>query len=534
MNWPTIPENLSELSASELRELARAIKTSLQANLAECHTAEDLAEYDEWAAKREHLVALAQRSEAIASDTSDDEPEVVDDPDETDDGGDDGDDGGDEAAVTTPPIQTALGVTTTPEAITTGSRGIRASQLLATDAAPGKRPGEAFESYRELSVALMDRAGQISSGSDVKHTVATIPARFEEDRIIGENQLFNLDLFSDEEIMAAMCAPLQPLYDLACANTSRRPVANSLPAFQFAARGGFTVYPSPSLTDITTGYGQWTAANDADAEAVKVACQTIECATPVEYRIYGVYRCLTVKNLLQMTFPELVEAYLNRLAAAHARLAETLLLEAMGNASTQIDALSLGYNATTTILSTILNYLGLYQEVERWDNGAMDVWLPRWLQFAIKMDLLRRRRTDGGTNLAASDGAINAAFADVGVTPHWYMDRPSWATPIPNLATNGVLNQFPRNLEMLVAPRGKFALMDRGNLNIGVGGNIMRDNTSLSRNEFTFFFENFEGLIDTNTCPAHIIQINDLCYNGVQVDDVAVGCEGLDIVGIGS
>ena len=97
-------------------------------------------------------------------------------------------------------------------------------------------------------------------------------------------------------------------------------------------------------------------------------------------------------------------------------------------------------------------------------------------------------------------------------------------------AFEGVGNQlgaFNRSAELLVAPRGKFAVMDRGELNIGVTGNGMyRDNTSNSRNEFTFFFENFEGLVDTESCPAHTLMFDDLCWNGRQIQDVLVGCSG--------
>ena len=115
------------------------------------------------------------------------------------------------------------------------------------------------------------------------------------------------------------------------------------------------------------------------------------------------------------------------------------------------------------------------------------------------------------------------------------MDRPSWATPIPDLATSGDLNFFPSSVEILLHRRGKFALMDRGDLTIGVSpNNIYRLGDDLRRNQFTFFFESFEGIIDTDSCPAHILQIPDLCYNGAQIADVAIACEGYDVEGIGS
>ena len=52
---------------------------------------------------------------------------------------------------------------------------------------------------------------------------------------------------------------------------------------------------SDQNVDGSTGYGIWTSADD-DLDTVK-ACATIPCSTPVLYELYGVWRCLKVKNL---------------------------------------------------------------------------------------------------------------------------------------------------------------------------------------------------------------------------------------------
>ena len=157
----------------------------------------------------------------------------------------------------------------------------------------------------------------------------------------------------------------------------------------------------------------------------------------------------------------------------------------------------------------------------------MEVWGHRQLLHAIKADLAARRRTDGGRNLVPSDAQVNRMFSDAGFQIHWTLDAANWMTPVRQFSTAGVLADFPRNAEFLVAPAGKFAVMDRGELNIGVTGNGMyRDNTSNSRNEFTFFFENYEGLVNTDSCPAYILEFNNICWNGRQIADNYVDCEG--------
>jgi hypothetical protein len=252
--------------------------------------------------------------------------------------------------------------------------------------------------------------------------------------------------------------------------------------------------------------------------------------------MYGIYRCITIQNMLAMSFPELVEAYLNRLSAAWARMAEIQLLEAMAADTTTVEVETPGYNGTTSIVRGILQYLNAYQELQRWDrDGGMEVWLHRTVLNAIKADLVSRRNTSGTVLRVPSTAEVNAIFADVGVSVNWFLDRPTWVTPLPAFTVGGRVAQFPRNVEMLIAPRGKFARMDGGNLTIGVtGNNIYRDNESNRHNNFTMFWESFEGVVNTDSCPAHIVEINNICWNGQQIADVVLDCEGQDEPGIGS
>jgi hypothetical protein len=161
----------------------------------------------------------------------------------------------------------------------------------------------------------------------------------------------------------------------------------------------------------------------------------------------------------------------------------------------------------------------------------MDAWLPRWVMYAMKMDIIRRRNTTGTNISVPSDATIANMFRDVGVEPHFFIDTPSWASAIPAVQTAGVLNLLPSSVEMVVAPRGKFAVMDRGELSIGVtGNNLYRDNASNASNQFTFFFENFEALVDTNSCPAYLLTVEDLTHNGIQIADEVLNGDGSNTI----
>lgn len=548
-----LPEDLGTLSAEELKAAPKALRDAGRDRITAGEAPKDV--LAEVKADIEKVAAEAAKRAALSELDADDEAEV----DEPEEGADaeegeagdeeedaeegeaevDEEEASDEAPVVpvkakaTTKAPAARGRTGLKNAPVESAKKIEAASFKATDRAPKKRVGDAYENWTDLAATCESFAKDLAAGSDQRFALATAHGTFAPHMQMSERPIDNLHMFDHEEITAALCAPLPPVYDLACQNATNRPVKASLPNYA-APRGGVQIYPSPTLEDITTGYGIWDRNMDANPAATKDPCATIKCATPASYYIYGVYRCLTVQNMLAMTFPELVEAYLNRLAALQARKAETTLLEAMASETTTITANPSGYGAATTVTGSLLNYLALYVEQQRWDEDAMELWLPRWFRYGVKLDLLRRRRTDGGHNSVPSNAEVDSVFTAAGFSPHWFRDSPTWATPIPKLQVSGRLGYLPRNLEVLVAPRGKFALMDRGELNIGVAGNIMRDNTSLSKNNFTFFFENFEGIVNTTSCPAHVLHFDNLCYNGAQIQDLIINCEGADQTGAAS
>jgi len=552
--WPQIPVDVNSLSAAALRSLGREIKAVALAKLADTAlSVEDGAEVASFLAKRDEFIALAKAKDAsaaqaaaLSADDSDDEPEVVEVVEV-------------EAAVE---VVEVVEVDAEPELVAKTPAKVRTSfgqtggtavavleppkimdLLKATDNVPGRKAGEGFESWGELATALVRRSEDIRSNSSEKFTVASIKANYPEHRKLSDNVNFNMSKFDREEITAAFVAPATPYYGLACMNTDRRPVFNSLPGFE-APRMQVSIMPSPSLADIVTaantaggaggpgGYAQWVDTDDDNAARTKT-CITITAGSPTTYKMYGVWKCMTVKNMLAMSYPELVEAWLNRLNAAHARLGDTLLLNAMSTGCTSITAPALGYGGTTTMTSTILNFIALYQESQRWDtaNEVQEGWLPRWVLWGIKMDVMRRRKVDSSPATVPSDEEIHGLFMNVGVNIHWFIDTPSWAVAIPGVSSASKLNLLPQTVQLLVAPRGKFALMDKGELSIGVTGNgLYRDNTSNSKNQFTFFFENFEGVVNTTSCPAYIIDI-PVCWSGVQIDDIVINCQGGDEAG---
>lgn len=551
--YPNIPEDLSALSVAELKALRSAIRAwALSLPTDGSLSADDAALVRKAATDRQALAAeieektatAAALAEALADEPEDDDDEEADDEDEVvaDEVVEEDEEpvevaAADETeteeveekeletvAASAPAVKTGLGARKAAAAVAPKPL---ITHLQAADRVGGKNPGDQFDSWNELAEVLAE-VGRQAAGSAQRFNVAKIVTEYPADRILSDDTRDNLQLF-EPEVMAAMCAPCTPNYDVSArTNSTRRPVFASLPNFQ-APRGCASFYPSPSLSDITGGYGLWTQTEENNPAAEKVDCQEIECATPEEFFIYGAYRCLTVRNMLAITYPELVQAYLNRLEAAWARMAEKQLLNAMGAEATSLDVAQYAYNARTSLTSALLTYLALYSEIERWDAPSMHVWLHRWVLTALKMDQVRQRRTDGGVTRIPSDAEITRIFSDAGFEVTWVLDQPTWMTAVPPISAGGELNQLPNTIDMLVAPTGKFGLMDKGELRIGVApGNIYRDNASNKRNEFTYFYESFEGIVDTDNRPAHILSL-PVCFTGQQVADFSIGaaCDGL-------
>lgn len=547
-----VPEDRSQMSAGELRTLALNIRKAALAALRAGADADEVAAQRQLAAaidveaSDQAEIEAAEAAEAASDTGADDDDEAGD-----DEGGDDAD--GDTEASTTPgglavveAVQAGTDIDTLADSTPGRGEPIRPDMILAVDNTNSAvRDGQPYASWGDFGMQLIERARTIAPTTHERIEVGRILPKYPAAKWLREKDPFhNLRVFNtlsqydydstDDEVRAALCAPFTPYYNLACMNTTRRPVAASLPGFP-APRGGVTIYPSPSLSDVDGSAGIWTRDDDADDEATKNACATITCATSEEFAMYGVYWCITVKNMLALTFPELVAAYMNRGAANFARVGEIQLLDAMGSGVSTINTVALGYSAATRVATQVLQYLALYREQQRWDDVPMHGWAPRWLLAALQIDLARRN-TRGGAWRLSSEAEVNAVFRDAGINMTWYLDDPVWGTPVPaSLATGGnpsigllgTLAELPDEVDILVAPEGKYAMIDRAQLSIGVtGNNWYRDNASNARNELTYFFENYEGVVDTTSCDAHILHFEDLCYTGREIEAVEIDCDG--------
>ena len=560
-----IPEDLSALTPDDLStfisDLKGAIVTALSGEVT-VEVADQAEQADALIAKAEAITAeraeaeaaLSARREALLSKFSEDADDEADGPAaeaDAEGGEDDADDEGDEPAaaedeqeaVTASAWTPSLGAVakTAPKAKAPAKASFRSFEdvpFTATTSINDVQAGEQFESKAQLAEALIARFETIRGGGDSRLSVARLTANWKPEQLLSDDAAENIAKFGGldvtapsfaQGITAAFCAPTEPLYEIATSSSTARPVKASLATYR-PKRGSVSVTQSPTLSDVSdqnvdgsTGYGIWTSADDSDENAVK-ACATIPCSSPEVFAIYGVWRCLKVKNLMAMTFPELVDAILNRLGALHSRLGEVTLLDAMLASSNTyaMTATANAYGASINVLTTILNAVEIHRDEERYDSGQrFDAWLPRWVGTAMQIDLANQRREGGSLrNRLAPMSDVNAALRDAGLNITWTLDGASTWANVPNAADGQDLPTLPTNIDLIMTPAGNFRALDRGDLTIGVtNGGIYRDNSSNADNSFSIFQENFEGVVDFGA-RTYALTIEGVCTGGAQTADV--------------
>lgn len=251
--WPEIPADISSLSVDELAALANTIRDAAVAVLADAaSTPEQRTEAGEFVAQRkliaaahaEKVAALAAEEAAaaalaaLAAEADLEGAPVVEEPKVL------ATVGAPAAVVNEPAPQTSLSVPTTPAV--PGNRPLAAIDYLQATDSSGKELGTTFESWAELAAAAVAKSADIDPGTTNKYKLASIRGNYGPERTLGDDIMLNAAKFEQtDELMAAWCPPATPYYNVACANTLRRPVFNSLPGFAAPRPGVDHAIPGP-------------------------------------------------------------------------------------------------------------------------------------------------------------------------------------------------------------------------------------------------------------------------------------------------
>jgi hypothetical protein len=196
--------------------------------------------------------------------------------------------------------------------------------------------------------------------------------------------------------------------------------------------------------------------------------------------------------------PEYVQAIMDNVAAAAARVQELNLLSKIAAHSTTVSSGQL-LGASRDLLATIDMVCSAYRDRHRiGDDTTLRLLLPRWVRGMIRADLTREMAhgADDG-NMALSDADINALLTARGLAPTWLLDGQSAAVsgitfPAQGWGeqATGPLLDWPHQLVWNIYAEGTFQHLDAGELTVGV----VRDSTLNNTNDYEFFTEVFESV----------------------------------------
>lgn len=337
--------------------------------------------------------------------------------------------------------------------------------------------------------------------------LASIRATFEE----------RIEEHGEDSLAASggLCAPVTPYYGLQNLSQAERPVRGSLPSFN-ADRGGINAGRPAALTAIDDAVGIISEAEDAagGTNATKT-CQVIECPDFEETDVAAIYHCLQTGNMPARTFPELIEHWTNLTMAAHARVAETALLNGIGAASTHVTASALGLGASATLPSQIITAANGMRSRHRMTRDAvLRVQLPYWVLDLLVSDVYRSQFQ----RFEMTPEQFVALLRRHNVEPSFYVDSETGLGQVFPAQTAAALVNFPDTVVWYLYPEGSFLYLDGGTLELG----LVRDSVLNATNDFQFFGETFENVAYIGVEALRVI--TTVCDSGTVSLPDAVAC----------
>ena len=332
------------------------------------------------------------------------------------------------------------------------------------------------------------------------------------DRFLDGDPITNAKKVEDVTSLQAItasggtCAPSEVRYDIPTLGSTERPMRDSGLARFGADRGGVRLIPPAVLSDVAGGLSVWTEANDTTPSSPATKpCVVMTCPEDDETLVDAITRCLQIGNFRARYFPEQVADWVQKLAIAHARLAEQTLITAVGTGSTAVSAATV-LGTTRNILSTLDRAIAGMRYRHRLPRSfTLRLDMPEWLMDEMRTDLARQMPV--GTveeTLAVADATIQTFFSARNVRITLLKEGESGQSF--GAQADGTLLGWPTSAILYLYPEGSWLFLDGGTLDLG----IWRDSTLVGTNDARMFAESFEAAafhgveslrITVDTCP---------------------------------
>lgn len=408
-----------------------------------------------------------------------------------------------------------------PEVKTPRSR--EESVLVATADIPGLAQGARLDTMAGLVQAMQSRVktvGITARGMDApRHQVATLNRKFKHliDREANPQQISDvLTAASNPESLVAAggwCAPSEISYDLF--NIVCEDGMLDLPTVGIN-RGGIRFPVSPDFSSLSGDESMWhwtetqdIAAVTGTAQSGTKTCGRVPCATFTEERLECDGICLTVGNLMDDAYPELIENHTRLLFAFNAHQMNLRRINKLVAASVAVSGFT-GMGAVGD--STVNNVLGALAiqatdyraKFAMCQDAPLEVVLPYWVLEMMRSDL---RRRNGIELISVADSYLMDLFDALNIRIQFVGDWQLRTTGYPGAAAG--LLVWPTTVQALMYAPGTFVLGNGLQLNLGV----IRDSVLNATNDFTAAWMEECWLIAKLGHESRLISIN-VCSNG--------------------
>lgn len=408
----------------------------------------------------------------------------------------------------------------TVQAATDETRFVLANQIT-TPGGTTYRAGQEV-GYTELGDIM---AAALEKKSNGQHTVASRVTHYDESQRLGSDVVVNSErieaarqamLSHDPALMASVCAPPTPIYDIRVLSTTDRPVRDFLPGFQ-ATRGGVIFRPGLTFADAgtvnsdTSGVtGPWTD-GDSAKNVLSVTCPNTETAT-----VKAIAARAEISIMQNRFDPESVAAILRRQAAFQARVAENNLLNLIeaGSVALTFDPVIIVGVARLWLLQVNQLAAAIRNRERMSPDAPLDLLAPAWLVQALQDDLTLEHPGAAQERLATTQAQIEDWLRVRNVRVSWFLDGDF--TFAAQSAAEMV--DYPQRAEMYMFEPGHHLFLDGGSLNI----DTIYDSTLLNTNEFQTLFETFESVASVGVA-SYTIEMN-VCRTGTSGDGAEVTC----------
>lgn len=302
-----------------------------------------------------------------------------------------------------------------------------------------------------------------------------------------------------------LCAPLENIYTMPNFAVQERPVRGALPSFQ-AERGGVNVPAATVIGDITSAISVIEESEDAQGGTFATkSCQDLECPAFTETAVTVIAHCREYGNLNSRAWPEKIAHENDLTMAAHARTAETYLLDRIKALSINVTvAADLG--AMADLVDAILRaQAGIRYRLRTAPELAFRVLMPAWVPELLSSDQVQTQ-----FERFQVQAQMSALLERYRISVAYYLDAPSTGAGAFAAEAAGALDDFPADVQWAIFPEGEFIHLDGGTLDLG----IVRDSTLNSTNDFQIFGENFENVARIGPAQAALWVTSTVAANG--------------------